>query len=53
VVFAGETESVSAADLVRAYAEAEATWWLESVWVERGSPEQLRARIRQGPSRIE
>lgn len=53
VVFAGESEGASAADLVRPYAEAGATWWLEGVWVERGTPEQLRARIRQGPPHVE
>lgn len=52
VAFAGETEAASEADVARPYAEAGATWWLEGIWIERGSPEQLRARIQQGPPRI-
>lgn len=49
VAFAGETEAASAADVIRPYAQAGATWWLEGIWIERGTPEQMRARIQQGP----
>ena len=31
------------------YAEAGATWWLENVHDERGSPEEMLALVRQGP----
>lgn len=51
VAFAGETEAASAADVIHPYAQAGATWWLEGIWVERGTPEQMRARIQQGPPR--
>ncbi|MFL5732671.1 MAG: LLM class flavin-dependent oxidoreductase [Chloroflexia bacterium] len=39
--------------LVRAYAEAGATWWLEDVSHWRGSPSVVRERIRKGPPHIE
>lgn len=51
VAFAGETEAASAADVIHPYAQAGATWWLEGIWIERGTPEQMRARIQQGPPR--
>ncbi len=38
-----------AASMVRPYAEAGATWWIESPWSPPNEPEDLRARIRQGP----
>jgi hypothetical protein len=37
------------ADEVRPYAEAGATWWLESMWEGPNSPGELRNRIRGGP----
>src|SRR5215467_10617003 len=40
-----------AADTVRAFADAGATGWIESVWT--GGENKLRERIRQGPPRIE
>jgi alkanesulfonate monooxygenase SsuD/methylene tetrahydromethanopterin reductase-like flavin-dependent oxidoreductase (luciferase family) len=39
-----------AAEIVRPYLEAGATWWVEEVW---GSEDKVRARIRQGPPRVE
>ncbi len=33
------------------YAEAGATWWLESLYLLRDSPREMRTRIRQGPPR--
>jgi hypothetical protein len=36
-------------DLVREYAAAGATWWLESLFGLRGSVDELRERIRRGP----
>jgi alkanesulfonate monooxygenase SsuD/methylene tetrahydromethanopterin reductase-like flavin-dependent oxidoreductase (luciferase family) len=38
-----------AASIVRPYAEAGATWWIESPWMPPNEPDDLRARIRQGP----
>jgi hypothetical protein len=38
---------------VRAFAEAGATWWNEAMWEEPNTPEDVRARIRQGPPRID
>jgi alkanesulfonate monooxygenase SsuD/methylene tetrahydromethanopterin reductase-like flavin-dependent oxidoreductase (luciferase family) len=39
-----------AAEKVRPFAEAGATWWIESVW---SGEDKLRARIKEGPPRIE
>lgn len=59
IVMEGETpgdDAEKAAAIVRPLAEAGLTWWLEAVW---GSPEKqgglegMRARIKQGPPRIE
>jgi alkanesulfonate monooxygenase SsuD/methylene tetrahydromethanopterin reductase-like flavin-dependent oxidoreductase (luciferase family) len=52
VAFAGVTEANGGA-LVQSYAQAGATWWLEGIWIERGTPQQMRERIRQGPPRID
>lgn len=41
----------SEAGLVREYAAAGATWWLENVSPQRGSLEQLLARVEAGPPR--
>jgi alkanesulfonate monooxygenase SsuD/methylene tetrahydromethanopterin reductase-like flavin-dependent oxidoreductase (luciferase family) len=38
-----------AASIVRPYAEAGATWWLEAMWDAMKAPERVLARIRQGP----
>jgi hypothetical protein len=35
------------------YVEAGMTWWLESLYTKRDSPEDMRARIRKGPPRID
>jgi alkanesulfonate monooxygenase SsuD/methylene tetrahydromethanopterin reductase-like flavin-dependent oxidoreductase (luciferase family) len=34
---------------VQLYEEAGMTWWLESMWTKRDSPEKMRERIRKGP----
>jgi alkanesulfonate monooxygenase SsuD/methylene tetrahydromethanopterin reductase-like flavin-dependent oxidoreductase (luciferase family) len=39
-----------AVEKVRPFAEAGATWWIESVWA---GGDKLRARIKEGPPRIE
>jgi probable F420-dependent oxidoreductase len=50
IAIAGATES-PADDQPRSYAEAGATWWLESIFGLRGSDEALLARIEAGPPR--
>ena len=46
-------ESEAAAAHARAFADAGATWWVESRWdVARDTPEALLDRIRQGPPRL-
>jgi hypothetical protein len=37
------------AEIVAAYAEAGATWWLEAITPSRQSPDSASARIRRGP----
>lgn len=51
VVFAGETPTdfAQAAKIVQPYASAGVTWWLEGIWTERGSYEDMRKRIQLGP----
>jgi alkanesulfonate monooxygenase SsuD/methylene tetrahydromethanopterin reductase-like flavin-dependent oxidoreductase (luciferase family) len=53
VAFAGETPADlgKGAKMVQPYASAGVTWWLEGIWTERGSVEEMRERIRQGPPR--
>ncbi|CAN5694523.1 LLM class flavin-dependent oxidoreductase [soil metagenome] len=54
IVVEGETpgeDLENAASLVTPFAEAGATWWIESPWTPPNEPEDLRARIRQGPPR--
>jgi alkanesulfonate monooxygenase SsuD/methylene tetrahydromethanopterin reductase-like flavin-dependent oxidoreductase (luciferase family) len=41
-----------AARVVRPFAEAGITWWMESMWSPPNEPDDLRARIRQGPPSI-
>jgi len=38
---------------VAAYAEAGTTWWLESLYMQQNSLEELRKRIRVGPPKVE
>ena len=56
IVMEGETpgdDPVRAASIVRPFAEAGATWWNESRWGATGDVDLVRARIHQGPPRIE
>ena len=56
IVWEGETpgdDLERAASIVRPFAEAGATWWMESPWTPPNEPDDLRARIRQGPPRID
>lgn len=57
IVYEGETPGDNpekAASIVRPYAEAGITWWLDAMWgsPERADVEAIRRRIRQGPPRI-
>ena len=38
-----------AADIVREYRAAGATWWIENLHGDRGPFDKMRERIRQGP----
>ncbi len=52
IVWEGTTpgdDPEEAASVVRPYAEAGITWWIESMWAAPNEPDDLRARIRQGP----
>ncbi len=56
IVLEGETplgDQEQTAALVQPWAEAGVTWWLENVWRTPGGLDGMRARIRQGPPRIE
>jgi alkanesulfonate monooxygenase SsuD/methylene tetrahydromethanopterin reductase-like flavin-dependent oxidoreductase (luciferase family) len=55
IVIEGETplgDAAQAAATVRPYADAGATWWIESLWT-HNDLEYLHARIEQGPPRAE
>jgi alkanesulfonate monooxygenase SsuD/methylene tetrahydromethanopterin reductase-like flavin-dependent oxidoreductase (luciferase family) len=41
-----------AASIVRPFAEAGVTWWMESMWSPPNEPDDLRARIRLGPPSV-
>lgn len=56
IIMEGETpgdDPARAAEMVRPFAEAGATWWNESRWNAMGDVDIVRERIRQGPPRIE
>ena len=56
IVWEGETpgdDPEAATSIVRPYAEAGATWWIEAPWTPPNAPEDLRRRIRQGPPRVD
>jgi hypothetical protein len=56
VVMEGRTpgdDREQARAIVRPFAEAGATWWNEAMWSAPNTPEDVRARIRQGPPRLE
>lgn len=55
LIFEGETpgdQPEQAAARIRPYAEAGATWWMESRWG-ASSTDEVRTRIKQGPPHIE
>jgi alkanesulfonate monooxygenase SsuD/methylene tetrahydromethanopterin reductase-like flavin-dependent oxidoreductase (luciferase family) len=43
----------AAAEKVAAYAAAGTTWWLESLYIQQNSMDEMRWRIRMGPPRVE
>ncbi|MFL6275691.1 MAG: LLM class flavin-dependent oxidoreductase [Blastocatellia bacterium] len=47
----GNKSRKRAVETVRPYIEAGATWWMEEAWA--SSEAKLRARVRQGPPRVE
>jgi alkanesulfonate monooxygenase SsuD/methylene tetrahydromethanopterin reductase-like flavin-dependent oxidoreductase (luciferase family) len=54
IIAEGETlgdDREAAAAIVRPLAEAGATWWMETRWFGPLGPEEIRARLRQGPPR--
>jgi alkanesulfonate monooxygenase SsuD/methylene tetrahydromethanopterin reductase-like flavin-dependent oxidoreductase (luciferase family) len=56
IVWEGQTpgeDPGQAASIVRPYAEAGATWWIESPWTPPNEPDDLRVRIKQGPPRLD
>jgi alkanesulfonate monooxygenase SsuD/methylene tetrahydromethanopterin reductase-like flavin-dependent oxidoreductase (luciferase family) len=56
IVWEGQTpgdDSEQAASIVRPFAEAGATWWIESPWTPPNEPNDLRHRIEAGPPRVE
>ena len=55
IVMEGETpggDTVQARETLTPVAEAGVTWWLEMMW-SQDDPENVRARLDQGPPRIE
>lgn len=42
-----------ASSIVRPYAEAGTTWWIESPWMSPNAPEDLSRRLGQGPPRMD
>jgi hypothetical protein len=55
IVKEGETpgnDSVKARAIVQPFAEAGATWWLESMWWDNVTVDMIRQRIHQGPPGI-
>ena len=56
IVWEGQTpgdDPERAASMVRLFAEAGATWWIEPSWLPPNEPEDLRRRIDAGPPRVE
>ncbi|MGI8857688.1 MAG: LLM class flavin-dependent oxidoreductase [Thermomicrobiales bacterium] len=56
IVTEGETpgeDHEAAAAIVRPLAEAGANWWMETRWFGQLGPEEIRARLRQGPPRFD
>jgi hypothetical protein len=55
IVYEGRTpgdDLAKAVEIVRPYAGAGATWWMEAMWEAPNTPTDVRKRIQQGPPRI-
>lgn len=52
IVIEGKTEDAGDTDYIGAVQEAGATWFIESRWDEKETPESLLDRIRKGPPRV-
>ena len=55
IVWEGQTpgdDPEAARRTVQPFADAGATWWIESPWTPPNAPEDLSRRIRQGPPRV-
>jgi hypothetical protein len=55
IIYEGRTpgdNQAKATEIVRPYAEAGATWWIEAMWTAPNAPTDVRKRIQQGPPRI-
>jgi hypothetical protein len=56
IVMEGETpgsDASRARTIVQPFAQAGATWWLESMWWDNVTVDMIRQRIRQGPPRVD
>ena len=56
IVWEGRTpggDPERAAEMVRPWAEAGATWWMEAMWEAPNELDDMRVRVRQGPPRPE
>jgi hypothetical protein len=56
IIWEGETPGENreqAAAIVQPWIEAGITWWMEAMWGQDVTEEDLRSRIRQGPPRID
>jgi len=55
IITEGETppdDSARATSIIHPYAEAGATWWLESMWEDANRAYDMQTRIRSGPPRL-
>ncbi len=56
IVWEGKTpgdDPAAAAAMVQPYVAAGITWWMEAMWDAMRDPTPVRARIRQGPPRVD
>jgi hypothetical protein len=54
IVYEGRTpgdDPAQAAEIVRPFVKAGATWWMEAMWEAPNTPADVRKRIQQGPPR--
>src|SRR2546430_1505397 len=56
IIWEGRTpgeDREKATAIVRPWAEAGATWWMEAMWTAPNGPDDVRKRVQQGPPRID